>query len=66
MLLAKAGYNPEAAVTVWAKMNKVTGGAGNGSQKFTSTHPSNNDRIKDLNKNMVEAKQIYAANSKKK
>lgn len=66
MLMAKAGYNPEAAVTVWEKMNKVTGGAGNGAQKFTSTHPSNNDRIKDLNKNMVEAKQIYAANSKKK
>ena len=52
-------------MTVREKMNKVTGGEGNGAQKFTSTHPSNNDRIKDLNKNMVEAKQIYAAAKKK-
>lgn len=66
MLMAQAGYNPEAAITVWEKMNKVTGGAGNGAQKFTSTHPSNNDRIKDLNKNMVEAKQLYSSTLKKK
>lgn len=66
MLMAKAGYNPEASTTVWEKMNKVTGGAGNGAQKFTSTHPSNNDRITDLKKNMAEAKQLYATSNKAK
>ena len=66
MLMAKAGYNPEAAITVWEKMNKADGGSTNGAQKFTSTHPSNNDRITDLKKNMVEAKQLYAASAKAK
>lgn len=66
MLMAKAGYNPESALTVWDKMNKITGGAGNGASKFTSTHPSNNDRIIDLKKNMAEAKQLYASSSKAK
>lgn len=66
MLMAKAGYNPEAAITVWEKMNKITGGASNGAQKFTSTHPSNNDRITDLKKNMVDAKQLYASSAKAK
>jgi Zn-dependent protease with chaperone function len=65
MLMAKAGYNPEAAITVWQKMNKIDGGSTNGVQKFTSTHPSNNDRISDLNKSMVEAKQVYKAAIKK-
>ncbi|MBJ8450917.1 M48 family metallopeptidase [Acinetobacter bereziniae] len=65
MLMAKAGYNPEAAITVWQKMNKIDGGSTNGVQKFTSTHPSNNDRISDLNKSMVEAKQVYKASIKK-
>jgi predicted Zn-dependent protease len=63
--MAKAGYNPEAAITVWQKMNKIDGGSTNGVQKFTSTHPSNNDRISDLNKSMVEAKQVYKAAIKK-
>ncbi|NHB57054.1 M48 family metallopeptidase [Acinetobacter shaoyimingii] len=66
MLMAKAGYNPEAAITVWEKMNKADGGSTNGVQKFTSTHPSNNDRITDLKKSMPEAKQLYAASQKRK
>jgi Zn-dependent protease with chaperone function len=66
MLMAKAGYNPEAAISVWQKMNKADGGSTNGVQKFTSTHPSNNDRISDLNKNLAEAKQLYATSSKAK
>lgn len=61
MLMAKAGYNPEAAITVWQKMNKIDSTSNGAVQKFTSTHPSNNDRITDLNKNMIEAKQIYQA-----
>lgn len=66
MLMAKAGYNPEAAISVWQKMNKADGGSTNGVQKFTSTHPSNNDRMTDLNKSMAEAKQLYATSNKAK
>lgn len=66
MLMAKAGYNPEAAISVWQKMNKADGGSTNGAQKFTSTHPSNNDRITDLNKNLEEAKVLYQASVKAK
>lgn len=64
ILMAQAGYNPEAAVTVWQKMNQIDS-SGNGLGKFTSTHPSNDDRIKDLNKNMIEAKKVYSAAIKK-
>ncbi|OTG94763.1 M48 family metallopeptidase [Acinetobacter sp. ANC 3832] len=64
MLMAKAGYNPDAAITVWQKMNKIDGGANNGVSKFTSTHPSNNDRISDLNKSLAEAKVVYQSSKK--
>lgn len=66
ILMAKAGYNPEAAISVWQKMNKINGGGANSVQKFTSTHPSNNDRMFDLNKNMAEAKQLYNVSNKAK
>ncbi|OTG80089.1 type I deoxyribonuclease HsdR [Acinetobacter sp. ANC 4558] len=65
MLMAKAGYNPEAAVTVWQKMNQIDSSNNAALAKFTSTHPSNNDRIADLKKSMTEAKAVYASSSKK-
>ena len=61
ILMAKAGYNPEAAVSVWKKMNQIDSSNNSALAKFTSTHPSNNDRIADLQKSMIEAKEIYAA-----
>jgi len=44
-LAAKAGYNPEAAVTLWQKMNAL-----NKSQppQFLSTHPNPDNRTKTL------------------
>lgn len=65
LLMAKAGYNPEAAVSVWKKMNQMDSSGNNAFAKFTSTHPSNNDRIADLQKSMIEAKAIYASTTKK-
>jgi predicted Zn-dependent protease len=45
-LAARAGYDPRAAISLWEKMGKV---AGSGQPpKFLSTHPSHEDRIKDL------------------
>jgi len=44
-LAAKAGYNPNAAVSLWEKMGKVGGG---GPPQFLSTHPSPANRQERL------------------
>lgn len=60
MLMAKAGYNPQAAITLWEKMNKLEGAGG---ASFLSTHPSNSQRIEAMRKNLPAAQAIY--NSKR-
>jgi len=55
-LLARAGYNPNAAVTLWQKMAQATGG-GNGS--FTSTHPSSSERIANLQAAIPQVMPLY-------
>ncbi len=57
-LMAKAGFNPEASVTVWQNMSKLSQG---GQPEFLSTHPSNQTRIKELTKKMSKAKVTYQA-----
>lgn len=59
MLMAKAGYDPNAAVTLWQKMNKNNSSGNNALAKFMSTHPSNEDRIVNLQKLMPEAMALY-------
>lgn len=44
-LAAKAGYDPEAAVTLWRKMNQLPGGK---PPQFLSTHPNPANREKTL------------------
>src|SRR5438876_208763 len=44
-LAARAGYDPRAAIALWGKMQKL---AGSRPPKFLSTHPSPEDRIRDL------------------
>jgi len=44
-LAARAGYDPHGAVSVWDKMLKA---AGNGPPEFLSTHPSPENRLKQL------------------
>jgi predicted Zn-dependent protease len=44
-LAARAGYDPRAAITLWQKMGKVSGGE---PIKFLSTHPPREDRLNDL------------------
>jgi predicted Zn-dependent protease len=44
-LAAKAGYNPDAAATLWQKMAKVGGG---NTVEFLSTHPSPGNRQQTL------------------
>ncbi len=53
LLAAKAGYDPNAAVTLWQKMGKLSGSDGGAMakvQSFFSTHPSSADRISNMKK----------------
>lgn len=57
-LAAKAGYNPNAAVTLWQKMAKAGGGE---SLEFLSTHPSPENREQALKKMIPEMMPYYQA-----
>lgn len=55
-LAARAGYDPQAAVTLWQKMAAL----GNGSPpQFLSTHPSTESRIRDLQQLAVKMQPLY-------
>ncbi|MBI0158884.1 MULTISPECIES: M48 family metallopeptidase [unclassified Snodgrassella] len=56
-LMAQAGYDPHAAITVWEKMNKVMGN--NRGTSLLSTHPSNDARINALKKMLPEVLPVY-------
>jgi predicted Zn-dependent protease len=60
-LMARAGYDPNAAVTLWQKMGKAGGG---GPPEFLSTHPSGESRIRDLEKNVPLVLPLYQAAAK--
>ena len=59
MLMARGGYNPQAAITLWEKMNRLEGGGG---ASFLSTHPSNSQRIAAMRENLPAAQAIYNQN----
>ena len=61
-LMARAGYNPNAAITLWQKMNQVTG---NNGSDFLSTHPSSSNRISDLQANLPKVMPLYESASKR-
>ncbi|SFB86728.1 Zn-dependent protease with chaperone function [Polaromonas sp. OV174] len=56
-LAARAGYNPQAAVSLWEKMGQASAGAGGPS--FLSTHPSGPDRIQQLQSNVPKVQGLY-------
>ncbi|MCP4078525.1 MAG: M48 family metallopeptidase [Gammaproteobacteria bacterium] len=55
-LAAKAGFNPNAAVTLWQKMAKAGGGS---SLEFLSTHPSPKNREQALKKAIPKMMPYY-------
>ncbi|MBE9608129.1 M48 family metallopeptidase [Chitinilyticum piscinae] len=57
-LAARAGYNPQAAVNVWRKMQAKNGG---GTPEFMSTHPSAESRIADLTAQIAKVQPLYQA-----
>lgn len=56
-LAAKAGYNPNAAVSLWDKMGKVSGGSSGFS--FMSTHPAPEKRMEGLSKLVPDMMPYY-------
>jgi len=58
VLMAKAGYDPRQAVGFWQKM-MAAGGAGRQPPTFLSTHPADQQRIADLEREMPEALADY-------
>ena len=58
-MAARAGYNPQAAVTLWRKMGQATGGKDG--LAFLSTHPSGPARIRELEQNVPKVQGLYAA-----
>ena len=59
-LAARAGFDPQAAVTLWRKMGEATGGGGGG-LAFLSTHPSGPQRIRELEHNVPKVQSLYLA-----
>lgn len=60
-LSARAGFNPDAAITLWQKMGKLSA---NKPSEFFSTHPSDSTRIAELQKLVPKVKPLYEAAKK--
>ena len=57
-LAARAGYRPEAAVSLWQKMGSASGNQ-QGGLAFLSTHPSGPARIRELEQNVPKVQGLY-------
>jgi len=63
-LMARAGYNPQAALTFWKKFG--TGKSQSALDSWLSTHPAGEARIRDLEAAMPNAMKEYQASRNKK
>ncbi len=64
LLMARAGYNPQAAVQFWTRFSK--GKQASFLDSLTSTHPCDADRIKELQSYMPQAEADYRKAADKK
>lgn len=56
VIMAKAGYDPQKAVEFWERMSQKGGGS---IPQFLSTHPSDENRIREMKKFMPTALKYY-------
>jgi predicted Zn-dependent protease len=61
IMMAKAGYDPRASVTLWENFARLGGAR---QPEFLSTHPAPDSRIKNLQALMPEAMAIYEKSPK--
>jgi predicted Zn-dependent protease len=59
--MARAGYNPEAAIGLWQNMQAATAGGGQ-PPEFLSTHPNPGNRIEAIQAALPEVMPIYEKN----
>jgi len=59
LITARAGYDPEIAVTFWEQINKLSGGRH--APELLSMHPTYETRINQMKVWMAEAQQQYRA-----
>ena len=57
-IAARAGYKPDASVSLWKKMLNATDG-GKRQISFLSTHPSGKNRIQELQANLPKVANLY-------
>ncbi|MGL5047311.1 MAG: M48 family metallopeptidase [Shewanella sp.] len=57
-LMARAGFNPAQSVELWQNMSKVGGSQG---PELLSTHPSNHNRIAQLQQLQAQMQPLYAS-----
>jgi predicted Zn-dependent protease len=60
-LMAKAGYDPQEAVNLWNRM----GESGDRLPQILSTHPDPKNRVKDLEKHLPKAQEIFNQSNKR-
>ena len=65
MIMAKAGYDPRAALSFWEKMNS-SGGNEWFLANFLSTHPVGAKRLEEMKKLLPEAQRLYESAQLKK
>lgn len=57
-LMARSGFEPQASIQLWKNMSTLSKDA---PPEFMSTHPSNETRIKQLNKHLAVSQPYYIA-----
>ena len=57
-LAARAGFDPQAAISLWEKMGRASG---SGTPQWLSTHPSNDTRLADLRVYAERVQPLYRA-----
>lgn len=62
-LMARAGYNPQGAISIWKKMNAISK---SNPPEFISTHPSDETRIANLEEELPKVMPLYEKAKNKK